>query len=324
MKTRALMLVTSFFVATVPGLVSRAATSPGAVEVSSGETATTSLSGMDGTAVTIVYEEYPSTTMPNDPAPTVLLLGGADPENLFSGDLRAYSGLRFKIAGDGLQPYQLKLVIRREGSDFINFWSYSDFVVPQTAGEWSVVRIPLSFDQGWNQDNNLKSPGTVQEKWSADLADVSSMYVQIRRNGYAAQTYSLAGFQLVGSGDGAITEPAQLTLIEDYFGVSDMDAINRTLDSDGDGMSDYDELIAGLDPASANSVFQALMEKTAAGNVIRWPGVLGGRYTVMRAGNLMSGFSVLQGGITAGFTGTQEITDTEPLDGPNFYKVVKQ
>ncbi len=280
-------------------------------------------SGMDGRAVTVMYAETSPDAMPGSATATDVLVGGSSPENVFTGDLSQYSGLRFRVTGDGTAPAFIAVEIRRKFATRTHIWRHTGVEVSETPGEWTVIRIPLDVSQGWDGAIGRRYH-SVEEAWEGDLANVDSITLRIARNGHPAQAYSLADFQLVGHGTGAISEPARLSMIEDYFGVSSIDDIDRTLDSNGDGMSDYDKLLAGLDPLDPTSRFTTSVELTPAGNAVRWPGVLGGRYAVMRSNDLREGFRVIAGGIMAGFTGDQVFTDQNPLEGvPNFYKVVK-
>ena len=287
---------------------------------------TTVQSGMDGRAVTIRFAETSPTAIPSSPLPVSILVGGADPSTLFSGDLSAYSGMRFRLVGDGQQPSRVSVVIRRIVSTRHHIWRHEEADVSAVSGEWLVVRLPFNPADGWTPVHTVGSRYTLEETWDNDIADVDSITIEIARNGHEEQAYSLADFMLVGKGGQAITSAARLTMIEDYFGVSSIEDIDRTLDSNGNGMSDYDMIRAGLDPRDPTAVFAANMERVPAGNVVRWPGVLGGRYAVMRSNDLRDGFQVIPAAadVRAGFTGEQVFVDENPLEvGPNFYKVIK-
>lgn len=280
--------------------------------------------GLSGRAVTVRFGDLadPLTPRPS----TDILVGGSTPDNLFSGDLftPGYSGLRFRVAGDGSQPKGVDVMIYREDEyGRGRSWHHTGVSFSGKAGEWTVIRIPLDPNKGWSPSHTVGSRYTVEETWAMDLVAVEAIFVRITRQGLPAQTFSLADLQFVGSGEGAITEPARLSLVEDYFGVSNHEDIDKTLDSNGDGMSDYDSLLAGLDPRAPNSIFAAKAELSAAGNSISWPGVLYGNYLIMRSTDLSQGFTQI-GTKQAAFTGTQRWTDPSPVDGsPNFYKVVK-
>jgi len=104
--------------------------------------------------------------------------------------------------------------------------------------------------------------------------------------------------------------------------------ITPPVDSDGDGMTDVQELSAGTDPNNAISVLSLKLMNTPSGtaspgHVVQWASVTGKTYTVLRSTNLMAtpAFSVVashvQGvGAVASFTDT----DISP-SGACFYKI---
>ncbi|MFA6174836.1 MAG: hypothetical protein WC701_14335, partial [Kiritimatiellales bacterium] len=89
-------------------------------------------------------------------------------------------------------------------------------------------------------------------------------------------------------------------------------------DSDGDGVSDDAERIAGTDPQNAASVFTPAVTRTAGGTVLSWPYAAGRTYTVLYTTNLMSPFVVLTGGWQTG-------TFIHATDAPvNYYKITAE
>ncbi len=286
-----------------------------------------------GNAVTVAFAAQPQ---PPSELICDLLVGGATPGSVFHGDLvgLGYSGIRLKLVGTGQQPGDAKVLIRRNlSTDPLRYrtWSYSGLLFAETPGEWMIANVPLRRSAGWTVSGGHKLTGDeLDARWADDMGAVESMYVQILSGVAAAQSYSVGDFRLMGPG--IISEPANLSALQNYFGVSSLADLTAaemaalmTRDSDGDGMSDYHELLAGFDPFSRESVFATRMAVTPAGNAITWDGVLGKNYAVWRSTDLRSGFTVLPGAAQLGcaVTGPMTYIDTAPeADAPNFYKVV--
>jgi hypothetical protein len=95
-------------------------------------------------------------------------------------------------------------------------------------------------------------------------------------------------------------------------------------DADGDGMSNWQEWIAGTDPTSAASVLTLLSaSNSTAGVTVTWESVNGKTYFLQRSANwtAASGFSSIQSNI-AGQAGMTSFIDTNTSgSGAGFYRV---
>ena len=96
------------------------------------------------------------------------------------------------------------------------------------------------------------------------------------------------------------------------------------MDTDNDGMNNWQEWVAGTSPINANSVLRLQPPVFVSSSVtLAWASVTNRTYCVQRATSLIPqpAFSPVQTNIP-GLPGTTSFTDTNPpASGPAFYRV---
>jgi hypothetical protein len=95
------------------------------------------------------------------------------------------------------------------------------------------------------------------------------------------------------------------------------------VDTDADGLNNWQEWRALTDPTNAASVLKLAVSQTEAGILLQWPSGIGRKYFVERSSNLLDqpAFQIIQSDISAVST-TTSFTDVEAVGpGPFFYRV---
>ena len=94
-------------------------------------------------------------------------------------------------------------------------------------------------------------------------------------------------------------------------------------DSDGDRLSNADEIAAGTDPTnSASALIQLPPAADTAALVLSWPGATGRSYAIQSTAELANGFTnVVRAGIPADFPRNAATVDVSSLLGFAFYRV---
>lgn len=99
---------------------------------------------------------------------------------------------------------------------------------------------------------------------------------------------------------------------------------DAALDSDGDGVPNWAEQIAGTNPFDANSVFKAstdIQPAPGGGLIIKWSSVAGKIYSIHRTTNLGQSFTTLAANVPATAPLNQYTDSTATNAGPYFYRI---
>jgi hypothetical protein len=94
------------------------------------------------------------------------------------------------------------------------------------------------------------------------------------------------------------------------------------IDSDNDGLNNYQESVTGTDPTNSVSVLQMLSPTTdSSGVVVRWESVGNRFYFLERSTNLAVGYFSSIASYIPGQPGTTSFVDTNATTGAFFYRV---
>jgi len=105
---------------------------------------------------------------------------------------------------------------------------------------------------------------------------------------------------------------------------SSINVAGRDTDSDGDGASDYSELLVGTNPNDSRSAFRmrSAVRVSSRNIAVRWTGIAGQMFTLERSTNLVAGFTEIVRDNVESTPPLNSITDTNaPAPGPYFYRV---
>jgi hypothetical protein len=106
-----------------------------------------------------------------------------------------------------------------------------------------------------------------------------------------------------------------------YFGTTTTNSSScASCDADGDGMSNWEEYIAGTNPTNANSVL-FITQLNAMSQLVVWSSVAGKSYQVYATSDLLAPFTPISGAIPSAGT-TTSFTDNTPPDAHRFYRIL--
>jgi len=258
-----------------------------------------------------------------------LIAGGWSGSSTYGGNYLAagVQGVSLCLrSATGSRPSEIILRMKSKVGQGSLGWDVKPLMAPDSAGGWKVNSRMLARSDGWKSNPT----GYDTDTWFTNsLTNVQMIGVHIAPSaGFTAtETYSIDSFTLYG--DGYSAWAANLVPVQrvfDYFKVSSLSDVPTQLDTDGDGLSDFLELIAGTDPTVKASVFAAEIVSVSAGSVVlRWPSTAGGMYTLLESTDLSSaGFVPLQANIPASDGEYTYCTNAVAGTAPKFYRVMKQ
>ena len=272
----------------------------------------------------------------NQPPPTTAIdvVTGGDPSvSPFAGNYvtSGVSNIVFKFKAQTSTNVSVSAVIC--GGPLGMTWT-KQLPSPVGVGVLTTCSVSVAAMAGWN--NGITSPLFNQvEAWSNGIRNVKYVGVRLLPRSPEAMSFVVDSFILAGAS--YVSSPGLLVLLGDAlqsrFGVrnySELTAAQKALDSDGDGMTDVNEILTGTNPDDRGSVFAAeVVASKAMGITIQWPCMEGCVYTVSRASDLVLGnFVALPDGtrLTATSSGYMEFTDVTANSegGPYFYRVTKE
>jgi hypothetical protein len=173
---------------------------------------------------------------------------------LFTGDYLAagVTNVSFKFLSASYVPSRLALYFHCGASG--DWWYY-----PLTAagpGTWAQYNVPMDCWKGWQRDD-----GMAAALFRSDLSSNDWVGLLIQRTGsLEQQVYALDDFVLQG--------------------------VNVTVDSDGDGMSDWAEFLAGTDPLDPYDRLWVNIGLSNGCVVLKWKSADKRKYGVWRSADL--------------------------------------
>jgi hypothetical protein len=209
------------------------------------------------------------------------------------GGIRAYGS-------GGRNPYVYNTIIQSNSAPSSANWSYSGTTfkyccsAPLLSGDGNISNAPMLTAGGkLSSVSPCIDSGTNRVLVTNDLLHIPR---PLDGDGNEIPAYDIGAYEFAGT----------------------------TSDTDDDGSSDADEIIAGTNPADSASCFALTLGRIDPGtgiHLLEWPGVLQRRYTVKTTTNLISGtWSNLAGYVDIEGTGNT-ISITNPVIDTAYLKV---
>ncbi len=204
----------------------------------------------------------------------------------------AITNVSFRLYCENLTPADLRLYLHSSVNDD---WWYYRLSVTET-GEWTAYSLPVLYSDGWHLASKASA---TRFKQALQHIDWVGVYFQ-RNSSTQGQVYRIDDFVIRGA--------------------------SKLIDADYDGVSDWQEFMAGTDPGNASSLFECQSpEATETGGVlVQWASEPARTYAVHRSEGLTQGFQQLEAGIGATPPENTYRDLTATGSGPYFYKVLAE
>ena len=244
--------------------------------------------------------------VPLSPPGEVLVraLSGAS-SGAFTGDVVTPGARGFSFRLYASHEAFVRVLLR--GADGGGWW---EFLVPvSNPGSWTTLYVPFRASYWYNQIGS--SDATTLEQ---DLQNVEWVGVTVQQgDSLDAQVFRVDDFMLMSE------DPLFVGYMAQYDDGSGLNLAPED-DLDGDGVSNYNEWIAGTAAGDEKQYFTVRADEPGSSFTLNWASAPNKKYQVLRTFDLGGGFAPI-GTIQDATPPENEFTDTTAGDGPAYYKI---
>ena len=225
--------------------------------------------------------------------PGATIIPVSDASNVFTGNYATarIGSLAFTVRSSGRQLGETTRVLLRSGT---RLWSRYNISASTQSGVPLVNQVALDLSDGWSTTATT-DPDKMSAMWDADMQKVGSVGVEVvMQSGTAAQSFTFSDFGIIGDRVPGSLTPLEQALADRFYGATspdEVDAVYAAEDSDGDGMTDLEEILAEFSAYDTRRTYETQLfrinaQADEAGMKITWACVKGKRYTILRTTDL--------------------------------------